>query len=512
MSELRENLQRALCQYIKDTLSHIDTVRGFCESLSTWTDARKTERTKMRKVTNQQELAAVLKDTLGGLEKLDCFLDAVEKLAVTSLHVFTVENLVLHLPEGIRPEHVQVVIFAARMICPLLLEFKRDASVFFLPKLQNVEVLSYQLNKYIQTTQKICKMLKKSSFSDFCLKMNVKTLVDLDVDLSEDEMQRMLHHINQLKEIRDYQPFRMVFLFQEVSCSDFISEFNKRRPRMLQSLKDLEQFAVQLDRMNKGAKISSVAGSSVGAAGGVLCIVGLALMPVTAGLSLGLMIGGTTLGVTSGVNSVVTTTTEIAVNRTYQNKASKSFQSFMEDVQSIQDCLEEVSTQPAVNIQLKAEYVKVLMTLKTSVFVGLGINSLITDVSAFKAVQKAKTLRNISRVSSEIPDIGQAVGKGALALSNTARKVYIGLNALFLGMDILIICKDSISLAKGSETEVSQFIRARATLWCSEMKSWQKIYDFLNKGQLSFEKDKAVLETPFYPERKIKKRKLCVIL
>ncbi|KAK9534604.1 hypothetical protein VZT92_007039 [Zoarces viviparus] len=500
MSGKRENLQRALSQYVKDTLSHIDTVRGFCESLSTWTDERKTEWTKMKEVTDQQQLAAVLEDTVGGLEKLDCFLDAVEKLAVTSLHVFTVEKPVLHLPEGIRPEDVQVVIFAARMICPLLLEFKRDASVFFLPKLQNVEVLIYQLNKYIQTTHKICDMLEKSSLSDLCLEMNVKPLVDLDVGLSEDEMQRMLHHINQLNEIRDDQPFRMVFLFQEVSCSDFISELNKRRSGMLQSLEDLEQFAVQLDRMNKGAKISSVAGSSVGAAGGLLSIAGLALIPFTAGASLGLIIGGTTLGVTSGVNSVVTTATEIGVNCTYQNKASESFKSFMENVQSIQDSLQKVYCQPGLNIQLKAEYDKVFPKMGS---VGRGIMSLITEVSAIKAVQEANALRRASRVSSEIINVGQASVKGSLVLSNTARKFNIGLNALFIGMDVVFIVKDSIGLAKGSETEFSQFIRARATLWCSEMDSWQKIYDFLCKDLLTSEKDKAVLEKPFYPEKEI---------
>ncbi|GLD48927.1 uncharacterized protein AKAME5_000281300 [Lates japonicus] len=126
-------LQEALCAHVANTLIYIDTAAKL-----------------------QKELAALLKkNTLGGLEKLDCFLDAVEKLAVTSLHVFP-ENQVLHLPEGINLEQVEVVISAARLICPLLLEFKRDAQVFFLPKLQIVKVLSYQLAKYIQTTQTIC--------------------------------------------------------------------------------------------------------------------------------------------------------------------------------------------------------------------------------------------------------------------------------------------------------------------------------------------------------------------
>uniref|UniRef100_A0A3Q2WPI3 Uncharacterized protein n=1 Tax=Haplochromis burtoni TaxID=8153 RepID=A0A3Q2WPI3_HAPBU len=131
------------------------------------------------------------------------------------------------------------------------------------------------------------------------------------------------------------EQFRMVFLFQEEPCHGFISEFDKRQPTMLQFLKELEETAVQLDRMNKGAKISSVAGSSVGAVGGVLSIVGLALIPFTAGVSLALTMTGVGLGITSGVNSVVTTATEVGVNATQRKKASEVFKNFMEDFGSI---------------------------------------------------------------------------------------------------------------------------------------------------------------------------------
>ncbi|XP_037647739.1 uncharacterized protein LOC119501447 isoform X1 [Sebastes umbrosus] len=558
MSAARKELQEALCCYTADTLIYIDTVREFCERSPKWMLGRETELNMMvdikeradsidlsighftqsenrgkafleymkskftqvtadsRRAELEKELAAVLKDTLRGLEKLHCFLDAVENLAVTSLHVFMEENQALHLPKGISLEQVQVVITAARKICHLLLEFKRDTSVFFLPKLQNVEVLSYQLDRYIQTTQKICEKLEKSSFSDFCLNMNDETLVDLDVDLSEDEIQRMLHHINQLDEIRMKQSFRTVFLFQEEPCSGFISEFSERKPRMLQFLEDLEENAVQLDRMNKGAKISSVAGSSVGAAGGVLSIVGLALIPVTAGASLVLTMTGVGLGITSGVNSIVTTATEVGVNRKHQKEASETFQSFMEDVQCLQDCLEEVTKRETSQIDVAVGVGKVLSKVCV---VGKGIDGLVDFASAAKllkteelavsagkvALQEGKALRNVPRVAADIPDIGQAAAKAPLAFSKSARAGLIGLNALFLGMDVFFICKDSISLAKGSETEFSQFIRARAALWRSEIDSWQKIHDFLDKGQLTSKQNKAVLETLFYPESEMKK-------
>ena len=137
---------------------------GFCEGISSWKKAREEELSKLNEIKDKLELVtknkgkrreeletdltSVLEDTLQGLKKLDHFLEAVEKLAVTSLHVFTEEN-------------VQVVIITARLICPLLLKFKRDASVFFLPKLQNVEVLSDQLDKYIKNTWNIFEMMEK---------------------------------------------------------------------------------------------------------------------------------------------------------------------------------------------------------------------------------------------------------------------------------------------------------------------------------------------------------------
>ncbi|XP_034749347.1 apolipoprotein L3-like [Etheostoma cragini] len=307
------------------------------------------------------------------------------------------------------------------------------------------------------------------------------------------------------------QSFRTVFLFQDKSCSGFIDMFSERQPRMLQFLKDLEENAVQLDRMNMGAKISSVAGSSVGAVGGVLSIIGLALIPVTAGASLVLIMTGAGLGVTSGVNSLVTTATEIGVNVTQQKKASESFQSFMEDMQGLQDCLKVKFKEET---SLKDVAVGIGKIIRKAYAIKNNINSIVVDASAFKelknvkvTVQEANAVSNVPRVAADIPDIGQAAVKGSLALSKSARAGFIGLNALFLGMDIFFICKDSISLAKGSETELSQFIRARTALWRSEMDSWQKIHDFLCEGRLTSEENKAILETPFYPEKQMKKEK-----
>ncbi|XP_065821265.1 uncharacterized protein [Labrus bergylta] len=520
MSPSRKQLQKALLRYTADTLIHIHTVRGFCERAPKWMLGRESELNMMRNInisqvtakSREEELAAVLKDTLMELETLHCFLDAVEKLAVTSLHVFVEgRQVVLHLPEGVGLDHVQVVIAAARLVCPLLVEFKRDARVFFQPKLQNVELLAYQLDKYIQTTQRICGLLEKSTFSDFDLNMIKKSAVDLDLDLSEDDMERMLYHINQLDDIRMNQHFSLVYLFHD--CSGFLDKFRDCQPRLLQSLDGLEEIAVQLDSMNKGAKISSVVGSSVGAVGGVLSIIGLALIPVTAGLSLGFTMSGMGLSITSGVNGLVTTATELGVNNTQRKKATEVFKGFMKDLQSLQDCLKKVSDQTVARMEASQIDVAlgVCKVLIKGGVIARRVHALVNAGQAFKmlkneelVVSAGKVLAEegqaLGKVAADIPDIGQTAIKGPLALTKSARVGLIGLNAFFIGMDVFYICKDSISLSKGSETEASQFIRARAALWRSEVDAWQKIYDSLIEGLQKSEKNKAILETPFHPE------------
>lgn len=115
------------------------------------------EKAKREQTELQEELAASVNDTLRGLKELEHFLDAVEKLAVTSGQVFKENNQV---SVGADLESVQNFIGIAKVICPVLITFKRDAEVFFSPRLQNMEVLQYQLEHYIRTVQKVCSAFK----------------------------------------------------------------------------------------------------------------------------------------------------------------------------------------------------------------------------------------------------------------------------------------------------------------------------------------------------------------
>ncbi|KAB5554306.1 hypothetical protein PHYPO_G00048820 [Pangasianodon hypophthalmus] len=543
--KLREKLQEQLGKYILDTLKYSETVKEFCDRESKWTLQREKERDMIRDIKDradqitlkfdhvqkaedkakalgkymwsgltqvtadsrrqglEKELGKVLNNTLKGLEKLQHFLDAVEKLAVTSLFVFMDESF---MPKGVSSMSVRSVISAARIVSPLLIHFKRDAGAFFLPSLSNVDVLAFQLDKYITKTKEICEKMEEGW-------KNGKSSLKFNLNMSEESVQELYYHLLQLTEVRMDESFRLTFLFG-ANSQHFINLFSERRPRMLQYLSDLEKAAVQLDKMKKGSNISTVAGSSVGATGGVLSIVGLALAPVTAGVSLALTLTGVGLGVTSGVNSLVTGITEMAVNDCQGEKANDIFIRFMKDVQKILDFMEDVASSdgPAAAPHGVTTAFKVGKLAICARAVVKGIDAIVDGVSAVKALRseeviakavnlglhEAKAGRNIPKLAADLPDIGQVAKGTPLALSKSARAGFIGLNALFIGVDVLFICNSSISLAKGSKNEVAQLIRSRSALWRSEVEAWEKIHYHLCKGISTFGKNWKILEQHFH--------------
>ncbi|XP_061080662.1 uncharacterized protein LOC133114973 [Conger conger] len=531
----REEPDQLAAGYISGTMSCIHTVQEFCDIHSKWLLQRETELKRMRdirdravkinlttdhykksknkpkafrefmwsKVTKvtagkraqmlEKELGCLLQDTLKGLEKLTPFLQAVEMLAVTSLSVFEEENPVCQLPEGVSADAVRSVITAARGACPLLIHFKRDDGEFFQTSLVNVDLLAFQLDKYLRVSQELCEKLQKRTKKAPC------------PNLTNEAIQNMYEHLTDLTSIRLDRHFRMTYLFRG-SAQGFIGLFSHRCSRMQQFLVALEEEAVQLDRMKMRASISRVAGNSVGFVGGIVSIAGLALVPVTAGASLTLTMVSTGLVVTSVVNSFVSGTTELLVNTHHGKKINKIFQSYFEDVETMLECLEQAARCIICNMVPDGLDVPTVVekATKTACSVREGIKTIV-DCASAKKVLRAKELastsnaaRNVPNRAADLTDLGQLAKGTPLALSKYARVGSIALNSFFIGMDLYLICKDSISLANGDKSEVSRVIREKASLWKTELDAWEKILHSLCIGRLSFEMSEKVLQRPFY--------------
>uniref|UniRef100_A0A672PX02 Si:ch73-233k15.2 n=1 Tax=Sinocyclocheilus grahami TaxID=75366 RepID=A0A672PX02_SINGR len=505
----RAQLEERLTEYVKDTLSYIETVRDFCDQEPTWTSERKAERDKLRGISeNQQEkeekkkkeeLSAVLKDTLEGLKKLEPFLDAVEKLlAVTSSRVF---NEQIFLLQGESPERVQSVIKDARRDAPLLIHFKRNAESFFQPLLQNVNILVFQLNiLYICFSFKF-EMKNDNNYTEILYRYKMgQPSVQLILNASENAMNQMLHHLDQLREIRMNQDTRLAFLFQE-NAQKFIDVFGEHRSKMWQFLSHLEETADKLDSMKKGASISTVAGSSVGILGGALSLIGIVFALFTGGASLFVTAAGAGLGGISAVNSIVTGITETKVNQHQERNAQSYLKSYKDDMIKIEDCLKEAANSEGPLVKPSA----VTKTILTNIGEGLKESLNVVDAAAAIRVHKSE---NVTAAATKIAmrelDTASDVPQVAIQLSGTRQlattvKVVKGISSVVNLFYSYLIAEESKSLAKGSESEVSKLIRSRAALWKSELEAWEKMHKSLSIGIKTISESKHTLKKQFLP-------------
>ncbi|KAK7895608.1 hypothetical protein WMY93_020933 [Mugilogobius chulae] len=547
-------LEDELGKYVSDTLSCIKTIKHFVSGNLKWIEEKEEEKCTLAKIPEklseihnsnnyniipaiasrqraedvaklQTELEDLIQKILKGLKEIKEFLEAVEKLAVTSVKLFN-KNQVLQLCDQTDLESVKMILHAARIIRPHLLLFKRDDKEFFKAKLHNVEVMENQMNQYIRLIKNFCNAFKECSVAD--LSLTRPTLV-LKPDLSEDDVEKnqpvYLPPVSRLITVRAEpdeggvpQPrctasiwksvihlqvelgtlsweslswsragrmvlnaerkndihFRLVVLFGDENKT-FMEKFSEKKERMHKFLNDLEPCAVQLDSMNKGARISTVVSSSVGVVGGGLSIAGLALAPFTAGLSLGLTIAGAATAGTSVLNSVVTMITDKVVSSVQTNKANETLKNFMDDVNDLQNCLREAIIQHLQSSETY-DFQAAVDLAKNGASVTKSIDIIIDCFPLYKLVKAEKALVNaagtgqaVGQAASEIPVLGQAALKGPLALGKAARGGYIALNALFIGVDIFWIANESVCLSQGSETEISKWIRARADLWRREL-------------------------------------------
>ncbi|KAI7813941.1 putative apolipoprotein L4 [Triplophysa rosa] len=303
------------------------------------------------------------------------------------------------------------------------------------------------------------------------------------------------------------QNTRLAFLFQE-NAQKFIDLFSEHRSRMWQFLSDLEETAVKLNEMKTGASISTVAGSSVGIFGGILSISGLILAPFTGGVSLGLTLAGAGLGGISAVNSLVTGVTEMAVNSHHEHNAQSYLKGYQDDMRDIVRCLKEVANSERPLVRPSAVDVENVLNVTKGVVEGAG------DVMAGAAAVAEHKSKNVITAATEITvtglddtpqvainlsEAGQLARAETLFITKSVRVASGILNVLFIGVDGYLLTKESISLHKGNESEVSQLIRSRAVLWKSELDTWEKIHKSLCIGIKTISESKDTLEKPFLP-------------
>uniref|UniRef100_A0A3B3S1X9 Uncharacterized protein n=1 Tax=Paramormyrops kingsleyae TaxID=1676925 RepID=A0A3B3S1X9_9TELE len=234
-------------------------------------------------------------------------------------------------------------------------------------------------------------------------------------------------------EVEANEDFRLTFMFgNEEKFLKFIDVLSEQKTKILGSLAQMEACAVQLDKMKKGANISSVVGSTVGVGGGVVSIVGLALAPVTLGASTILTLVGGVLGAVSGANRLTTGITEEAINAREKQKFTEIYQKVLGDLEPIYKCLAQVI--------------------------------IIKDPSVENDCDGG-TVGSVCRTVDIAVDCGRriklTVAKAApTAFSMPSRAAFIAGNSALIGLDLFSIVNNSISLANGSKSDFREVASA----------------------------------------------------
>uniref|UniRef100_A0A8C4SH68 Apolipoprotein L3 n=1 Tax=Erpetoichthys calabaricus TaxID=27687 RepID=A0A8C4SH68_ERPCA len=253
---------------------------------------------------------------------------------------------------------------------------------------------------------------------------------------------------------RNTPELRTNLIYQKFSAP-FLKTFSEHQEALEECLGKIEEIASAMDTVKRNVSIVSVSTGTVGIAGGVLCIIGLVLTPVTLGVSSILSIVGTAVGAGAGVGDLVTNITEGACNAVKKNKVEEILNKYKKTIEPIDESLRKQE----------------LVFNKVSEILGLGK----------AAVNMADDIANLTRIGDTVSD-GAAVGLRGTGTG--ALKIMGGVgSSVFIVWDLYRICTNSISLAKGKKNETAEIIRRTVAELRRELQSYKHLYEVLQKGK-----------------------------
>lgn len=118
-------------------------------------------------------------------------------------------------------------------------------------------------------------------------------------------------------------------------------DFDTKHQSLTGQIEKLTTITNELESMHKNTTVGSLTGATMGAAGGIASIAGLALAPVTLGVSLGLTAVGSVLGVAGGATGVICNSR----NKTEKKRLRETLEKITSDFQvTIKAMLEILNT------------------------------------------------------------------------------------------------------------------------------------------------------------------------
>ncbi|KAK9538532.1 hypothetical protein VZT92_003695 [Zoarces viviparus] len=231
--------------------------------------------------------------------------------------------------------------------------------------------------------------------------------------------------------------------------------FSERAESLWQHVIDLNGIADALDKFSKNTKIAQITGGSTSAIGGVATIAGLALAPVTMGVSLIVTAVGLGVATAGGLTSAGAGISNQVNNSMDRKKVEKIVQDYQEKMVDLNKCLKFIK-QGIENLK-KFDVMKMKKHAYNRDFPVLSSSFYEDGAMAGKAI--LISANEIMRVV-QIANVAGSTAARAVQIASMATGVLTG---LFVGLDIYFVAKDSKELKKGAKSEFAAKIREVAT-------------------------------------------------
>ncbi|XP_073940504.1 apolipoprotein L3-like isoform X1 [Castor canadensis] len=234
----------------------------------------------------------------------------------------------------------------------------------------------------------------------------------------------------------------------------FLNTFPQVKMELEERIKKLRALADKIDKVHKDCTISHVVATSTGAVSGVLTILGLALAPVTAGVSLALSATGIGLRTAAAVTSVATSIVDHSSTLSAKAEAGSLLSTSMDTMKEVKNVLSQTAPRVA---STTTKCIQDLQRIEKSIHV------IKLAKANSRLAAKAKRLMTTGRISARsTKQVERAFGGTALAMTKGARMMGAATAGVFLLMDVISLVKESMHLHDGAKTESAAELRQRA--------------------------------------------------
>uniref|UniRef100_A0A8C6RD24 Apolipoprotein L 8 n=1 Tax=Nannospalax galili TaxID=1026970 RepID=A0A8C6RD24_NANGA len=255
----------------------------------------------------------------------------------------------------------------------------------------------------------------------------------------------------------------------------FVDSFPQVKLECEEHIRKLRALADKVDKVHRDCTISSVVADTTSTVSGVLTLLGLALVPVTAGTSLVLLATGMGLGAAAAVTSISTDIVDHANKLSAQTEASHLVSTSMDKVKVVAGTV--AHSVPKV-FSLSQNCFRVVKCIERTID---GIKLIKTNPAL---TASAKCFTTTGRISVQSGKQVKKAFKGTpLALSRRARIMGAATAGVSLLMDVLSLVKESKHLHEGAKTRSAEVLRQQAQELEEKLERLVWIYDSLQSGQ-----------------------------